>query len=328
MNTNTQSLFDNFTALGTYLTSVSGVNLHNSPASIFCFARENQYKGIPSRISDRLSKMMVLEKSDSVKVFHSDDVIFIHQLTCDFVSCILSLIGNMFVCPLKYSNSFMSAVRTFLSTRNFALLSSELVFRLAKVFGRFKEFAFRCGDKVTDTHVKSNNSSCWFKRLRFRLSREAYIVSSSLALDNCGLDIANNRTMPFDFDFADMLDIELTVIAGLDSIAIGELDRVKAVTAFEARVSGLSFAGLYSAEEGTERFIEPFKRALNRTEVSSLIVFVGFSGYLVGCRLVSIGNRLLRFFPRVLSFSKGVIVYTPVRFKHFVNRLNLLPCWI
>ena len=67
MNTNTQGFFDYFTTTRAYLTGILRVYLRYRSASFFRFADQNADEGIPGSVSDALGKVVVLQKSLSVR---------------------------------------------------------------------------------------------------------------------------------------------------------------------------------------------------------------------------------------------------------------------
>ena len=325
MSTNTQVFLNDFTALRTSLAGISGINLYHLPTSFCRFVRKYYDKGIPSRVSDRLGEVMIFEKSNSVQVFNSDNVVVVDNFSGNLMRCIFSLIGNVFMSTLKLPNSFPSMVIAFLTSRNFALMPSKFPFRLTKVLRRIKEFAIGRSDEVTDTHVNTNDCASWLKRFWLSLTRKASVVFTRLTPDGNGLNYTFDRTVELDFDFANVLDIQLSVIPDSGSVAVCELDGLPSVLALETGISRL-VTGFHTPKESLECFIQTAKSTLNRTEVGFLIVFVGFSGLLVRSRLIAIGNGFLRLFISRLALIKRIVVYTAMRFKRFVNRFSLFSC--
>lgn len=327
MNTNTQILYNDFTASGTFLTGVFRVNLYDSFSSFFRFEGESDNKGIPCRVCDRLGEMTIFEKAVGVKILNSDKVIILHKLTSDLMSRIFSLVGNTLVGAFKVSDSLTSAVRAFLSSRYSTLLNLEFALRLTKKLRRFKEFTVGCGDKVANAHVQTDNGAGFLKRFCFNFAGEAGIVFTGLSSDSDGLYTALHLPVPLDFEFAYMLDIDLSVISDLRSISIGELNRLPSVTPFESWVSGL-FARLRASEESLECLIESSERALYGTEVDFLIVFVSLPLLFVCGRLVTIRDRFLVFFIQGFALVKCIVIDTAVCLKHFFNCFRLLSCRI
>jgi hypothetical protein len=271
--------------------------------------------------------MMILQKSIGVKILNGDKVIVLHKLSGDFVSRVFSLIGDMLVSALKISDSLTSAVRAFLSTCDFTLLASDFSLRLAEILRRFKEFAVGRGDEVADAQIKANNSISWFKRFCLNFTREANVVFPGLPSQSNGLNLALDFPMPPDFEFADMLDIQLPVVPDFRPIAVGKLNRFPAAASLESWIAGL-LASLHASEESLKRFIKTAESALARAKICPLIVFVYLPFFLVCRRLVAVGYRLPRVFPRGFALCKGIVENPTVRLKHFVNCLSLLPCRI
>lgn len=326
MNANTQVFLDYFTTTRAYLTGIPRVYLPYCSASFFRFAEQDVDEGIPRSVSNAFSKVVILQETLSVKIFHSDEVIPFHKVSGNVVGGITALIGDVLMKSLEFQNSFTSTVRAFLSASHFTLKSSELPFRLAQIFGRSKELTIRSSYQIANTHVKTHKCSCWLKEFRDVFHRKADVVSISLPFDDSCFDDAVNRAMQPDFDVANMLDIQGFAFDS-DAVIVGELHRVKPVTSFESWVSGC-FTGFHSTKERPKCFVQSAESALRGTEVGLLVIFVRFSGYLVRSGLLAVGNRFFAFFPGGLSSSKGVIIDMSVRLKRSFNCLNLFVVWI
>jgi len=322
VNTNTQVFFDYFTTARAYLTGIPRVYLHYCSASFFRFADQDVDEGIPRSVSNALSKVVILQKSLSVKILNSNNVIAFHKVCGNLVGGITALIGDVLMKSLEFQNSFTPAVRAFLPASHFTLKSSELPFRLAQIFGRREELAIRSSYQIANTHIKAHKCSCWLKKFCGVFHRKAGVISTSLPFDDCGLDDAVNRTVQLYLDVANMLDIQGFVFDS-DAVIVGELHRVKPVTPFESWVSRC-FTGFHSAKERLRCFVQSAESALTGAEVGLLVVFVRLPGCLVRSGLLAVGNRFFAFFPGGLSFSKGIVVDMSMRLKHFINCLDLL----
>jgi len=248
--------------------------------------------------------VVILDKTDGVQVFDSDNVILIDKDSSDLVGIISPLISNTQMSFFKLSDSFSSAVRAFLAPGDLSLLPSKVTFRSTKKLWWFKELTVGRGDEFTDAQVQTYSYAGWLKRLWFSFARKASIVFTGLPLDSNGFYDTLDGAVELGLDFADVLDIEFSIIPDFGSIGIVELDRIKTITSLESRIAWF-ITRFDSAEEGLEGLIQSTKSALNRAKISLLVVFVGFSSYLVRSGLSAIGNRLLACSHAVLRSSRA-----------------------
>jgi len=260
MNTNTKVFFDDFTTVRAKLTGILGVYLDDLLSGFFRFERQDRGKDIPRSVSNAFGEVMIFHKTECIKVFDSYNIVSINDAFSYLMSGIKTLIGNMFMQPLKLSDGFTSAVRAFLSSRYHALNPSQLLLGLTKILRRGKEFAVGCSDKIRDAHIQTNYCAGFFKRFWDTVSGKADIVSVSLPSDDSRLDNAINMTVELDFDIADILGIELAIFDA-DAVIVGILDRIKSVVCLESWVSG-RIAGLDSTEKSFEGFIQTTEGAL------------------------------------------------------------------
>ena len=318
MYANAQGFLDDFTASRTHLAGVVRGYLRHRSASFFRFAGQDLGEGRPRCISDAFGQMTVLDHALNVEVFNSDEVVFVHEFAGDFMGIVPSLVSDMSVKHLQFSYRFTSAVRTFLSASYFALQASQLLLCLAKVLRWSEELPIRSCDQLANAQIKTDVGPCGFKEDRHEMNKKAGVVFPGLALDDCGLNVTVNRSVQFDLDVADMLNVK-GFIFDADAVVIGELYGVKPAVAFETGIPWC-LPRPHSTKEGLERLVQSAQSALARSSIGLLVIFVRLSLYGMDRALRIIRHRFFSLFPRDGSFSKSAVIDIAMRLKHNVNR--------
>src|SRR3712207_3677779 len=129
MHTNAQILLNQLPTPATALAGVTRVNSYHTTASLFRFARRDQYKLFPRSIRNAFRQAVVFEHSACIQVLKDDYAETVDQ----FPTFLVGEVATPVRYPLMHTTNRLTAARTclcaLLSLREFALnLCNSLLF--------------------------------------------------------------------------------------------------------------------------------------------------------------------------------------------------------
>src|SRR5215475_917413 len=98
------------------LRRVGRIHLDHDTASLFRFARKDQDELIPSRVTDALGEMMILQHPFDVQIFDGHRIEFAHDFERRLVMEIGALASNLLMLPGQKSNRLASAIAPLVRT--------------------------------------------------------------------------------------------------------------------------------------------------------------------------------------------------------------------
>ena len=157
MDSYRERFLDNRTAPGAFLACIVGFDFRKLLAGTFSLALQFQSKATPPCIRDALSEVMVLEHVLNLEVLNSYFVAPFKDRMCRLKLKVFPLVRNVFVATGNSITLFRSTFASFLTSREYLLMSSKFLFRFTEMAGVRDLFAVRINDKGVKPHI---NAEC------------------------------------------------------------------------------------------------------------------------------------------------------------------------
>jgi len=306
------------------LRRVPGIHPNHETTGTCSLVVQHVEEDAPARVVDALGQFGASETLN-VQVFNSNDREAVSQIVAQLVQEVGSLVGDVRVNARQFAVRLPLSPRTLLSTRGFAVRTTQLHFHVPVVLRRGNRFPGGKRDERLQTDIDADRSAWMLWRCSLGdLQHEAGVPLTSPALDHDTLDprFGGDRTVPDDLDLSDSLDTESVILQGRP-VAEGEVRAIEAVATLEARVAG-SLAGLDASKEGSKRLVEPPEDMLRCGVVKGSKPFIFGSQSLQNPgRLRVVGQRLLPLLVGIPPFRKRGIIESAIGIQHRVERLLL-----
>jgi hypothetical protein len=296
-------------ATRTALRGALRVDLHPETASFHRFAKQDEDERAPGGVQDRLGEHAPRQALD-VQGFDGDQPVLVDELPSNLVMKIAAVVPNVRVQPLQGAHRFPPAVAAFLAPGDLALRPSELHLGRFEVAGIVDPGPIRQRGEGLQADIQAHRLGAFGQGKGLACNAEADIPVSRFALQGDGLDRPLERAMPFHFQLAHTLDIELPVVPDLATIAIaGKGIAVEAGAGLEARVARF-FAPLPTSKEGFERLVDPPQHILAGGEIRQAEMS-GVPNRFELVRLIVVGQRGVCFAVRIAALlERGVVQET------------------
>ena len=260
MNTNTQVFRNFFTTRGTNLRCPFGWHFYNSSPSFFRFGLKNIKEVKPCHIFHTFIKTFPIS-IPTLKFFNTDYIIITQQIICNFIMKISTLIINLFVNFSNKYSGFLSTMRSFKFSAKRLLSGFQGIFGfLHKTWVRYF-FTIRSSQKTLTAYIYPNTFTCFWQWLRWNIiTRKINIpFSCQCFLNGYGLDVSFNRSMKFNFELSNLLNMKIFSIK-LPACLFQSKTIISAIS-FKTRIARL-FTRFNSSEKRLKRSINSFNYIL------------------------------------------------------------------
>jgi hypothetical protein len=273
VRTNTQGLLNEFPTIAACLCGIAGIHLYYSMSSILSSGREDFKELTPTSVTNRFGKVMVLDHITDSQVFHSNHAMRLSVLLSRFEVEITTLTGYLEMGLCRTLSGFPLAMRAFLATAHYTLLTSECALALAVITWVFNGIAVTVCEKRFETNVDANSrmGTGGGKMLRawYGLTHDESIPVSISTQDKMyHLRSSLHRAMQLDLEEMSHLlrdDEVLLVFVQIAILAIlSELDGMPAVGLLETREAHTRDSILLCSKKTFEGLGEPVCKHLYR----------------------------------------------------------------
>jgi len=312
-------------ATGAYLRCPVGVDRDELPPSFFHFVGQFVKERTPSGIVYRLGKHPP-RQCQNVQVLNSDKPVTIGDFATELVLKVRALIVNVSVGFLKQSDGFPSVSPASFASGNFPLNPSEFGLACLEGTGVVNQFAVRERNEGIQSHV---NTDCRGLLVRYSIGNqdtESGIPLASFPLQSDRPNIASNRAMQLQLDYANALNLQPIV----DNVATvspnGECEAVKPITGLKPRITRL-LPRFHPAKEGFVCLINTAKHILTSRIVGKVkAACMSYLFELIG--LVIVVKASLLHLPSISTLLEGSIIQMTSLRKLIVKGYHLLFAWV
>lgn len=185
------------------------------------------------------------------------------------------LISDVFVGFGDLADGPASMVRIPLATRDAPLLPAQFFLRIAKILRRSYTFACGEGSESLEAQINANGRAFmpkWFKIRKFKLEDGVPLIAHPLEDSGFNLSLCGDRSVPFDLDFANILNTKATV-GECRAISKSIDDRLPTAARFKARISRL-LPCLDTTKERLKCFVKAAKCSLDRRIIQPSHIFI------------------------------------------------------
>lgn len=312
MNPITQIFFNDFTAPGTGLSRVLGIDCNQLSTSIFGFVRKKTEELCPCRIIDTLiqNSETIFNHFFGLKFFNINITKLVNYLPAEFMLKVFTLVADFFMQAGKFLFQSLASLFGILT-----LCFFEFGFRLFQIFRIIDHLAIGHSGKRLDSHIDSDFFCGGRKNiLRNSITRKRSIESAILPFNcNC-FDNTLNIPVEIDSDVADILDIKFSAFK-FNPIAIDrESDRIEIIQPLKSGKARL-VARLNSSEEGLKGFVKLSKNILRTAIIKLSETFIKATNFFKRISLIVIINRFAPLLPANNTLFKGTIIEKTGRTK-------------
>src|SRR5262245_33124647 len=214
------------------------VNLHQRTTSFCRFVHELCGESRPSGVINRLGQHSTSQALHVQLLNHYQPEHHNQRPGC-LVREIRSLVAHVGVSALQLSNGFLPVITASLAAGNLALRSPQRGLGFLVVSWVFNLGPVRERSESSKPHIKAGLLGRRRQRFRLAFDAEDGVPPARLSFDRDGLDLAFNRAMPFDFDGADSLQSQLTIVEQFAAVAVtGKSNAVVAADRAESWIAG------------------------------------------------------------------------------------------
>ena len=319
-------LFRHGSPAGAFLRRAWGVDLDAYPRSFFRFREQDAKELTPADIMHSLRQHPAGQSFD-VEVFNGDQPEAIHQHASRFVMKIPALIPNMQVGALQSVHGLASPVTAALPPSDLALCSPQPSLTIFEVAGILNAGAVGERCKGFQPNVNAYGFRALGQRQGIDFDAEADVPTPGFALQGDRFDRTLERAMPFDFEIADTLTVQLAIVADLAAVVVGgEGVGVETGVGFKPRVPSF-LTRLHAAEERFEGLIDPPKDILTGRKICQAQTAIGTNRpELVG--LIVIVQRDSALFVGITALLQSRVIQKPGPFQLNVENFGLTACGI
>lgn len=270
VSTNGERLLNDLATVGASLTRKVWRYFDNSHPGAFSLEHEQVLEGTPTRVGNRLGKMVVLEHVGNSEVLDGDEGVSINVVPRRFMRVVLTLAGDLEMLPRCLLRSLTTTVGAFLPPRHLALRYAEPLLSGLKTTRVFDRVPIGISNEVLESDVQSNSGTV---PLLWRVSKITHdkdvpvIVGSKYKVS--GLRGTFKRTVLLDLETAsEFLGYSQLPGAGIKvhvpaCSILAKLNRVPTVGGLEAWKANLTSKFL-AVKEPLERLIQPVGKGLYR----------------------------------------------------------------
>ena len=316
MNTHTQILWNDFTALGASLRCAPGVDFNQLPTSFFRFVRKQIKKQSPCRIIDVFVENFVIAVDHLFwfQVFEKDKTKSINYFSTDFVQKISALIAYFRIQTGKLLSGFARTLFRVLPVKLF-----EVGFIVLEMLGIVDNLAVGHSGKGLNTDINSDFLSTRSEDFRRNIiTGERGIESFILLLDRNCFDLAFKRSVEFYSNAADILNIKFPRLEP-DAITVGRKgNRIKTVPAFKSRKSRL-VTRAQTTKECLKRLIQAPEDLLRCGIIELCNTFIKAADFFKRVGLIVIVDRFMPLAPADNALFQGAIVKKPSGVKKTIQ---------
>lgn len=203
---------------GAYLASSPRINLHEQPTSIFRFVGQQSNEVSPSGVENRLTQFWVLRHPVDIQVFDRNESVRVYERPRKVVVEIASLIPDVIMEPLKQQDRFEPAVRSFLSTGNTSLQTSQFCLRPAKPSRVFDTSSIAKGRERGQSDVNADSVAAKRQWRSLRFYNKQSEPAPRLPFYGKGFNQTHNRTMQIDANPANPRQSQFASFYGLSDL--------------------------------------------------------------------------------------------------------------
>ena len=223
-------------------------HLHDLPASVCRFARQDLEEGIPRCVTDAFGQMMILHQAFDVQVFDRDRIKFTDELEHGLVVKVCALPRHLLMLPPEQHNSLAATVAALVcAARHLALCGLQPAFGVLQVSRILNHLAGRKRGEVLKADINAHAvASLRQETALVFFNGEDDVPAVRFAFDGAGPDRACDGTTEAHAATADFREMQLVAFKSEAALRVAE--RVEAVTALEARITR-RLAIFHTAEE-------------------------------------------------------------------------------
>lgn len=305
MSANSQAFANNLTAPTTLLRRAFGVFGNEQRTSFLDFVREHWPHHPNCSVVSRQRQLVIAEHKGKVQIFDDNHAVGSCQFGREFVPEVAALVAYLFVQPGNVISGLIPTTAKAFAAAHLALPHAQLGQRQAEPARVVDNCAVTEGQQVIQANVDTDGRAGvrrWFRVWQFQHQDHVKVAAS--AFENyvfyCG--IGGNWAMQADTNIAHMLDVK-PVALNLAAIAVPVLNRLEAMTSFEARQATLT------AVKRLVAFIKAAQHLLNRGGIEQAhfvragLAFIAHPG-----PLVKVTDRLATAIPVPAALVQRIVV--------------------